>query len=243
MEKLMVDQRKEEGALHAVLDRIQSASRSATPRANGDDVNPGEVKMMLVPETQLLQLVQERERALSLLKSFRDEGNAVIYRMYNVIKQKEKKNVELLATLETLQKSNERLRQIQRQVTNMTGSTSPYHQLNHNEISEHCKRCVEKEKIIEGQRKLVSELDELLRNADTTLLAMKGRAEAAEQQLREVLQERKAASPQSIVYVKEGEVPESAVGQMERIALSSRGTPRTRRCAPCCSDYTSRTAR
>ena len=168
IEALVQKQREDEAEMvHAIaaLDEQSQVHQSQHLPSSPDSV----ASFHTVSRRAYEQVLMERNAAFAALREFKEKGNAIVHRLYDTVKLQQEQSLELVATVEALKKANKRLKEA---VSNGGGGASASLT-----VSEPMAELQQK---VATQRRVIEQMDQLMQNADSMLLAMRARVEAAE---------------------------------------------------------------
>lgn len=132
------------------------------------------------------RILDERQTAFVALRQLKEKGNAIVQKLYHTIKTQQEHTLELAATVEALKRSNARLRSAPptpRPATPAHGGGAEDDATNDRHTAEDCDgtTVAELQRKVAKQRRVIDEMDKLMQSADSMLVAMRCRVEAAEQ--------------------------------------------------------------
>jgi hypothetical protein len=175
MQSLADRHKKEESELQNLMKRLlvvrsnpQQEYQSSPPRRPSDDELQ---QAKQVEQSQLQVAVEERDKAIAMLRLFREEGNSVMQRMHQSLRNAHEQHEELMLKVEKLTIENARMRYIVREVKyfaeDLREEEEPIANGNKNE------RVVPSQRDILVAKETISKLDELLQEADAVITSLR----------------------------------------------------------------------
>lgn len=215
MEALAVRHKKEEVELQSIMKRIltNETKHTASPpvgsnSAVSNSLAPAE-EIASSMRAEVRQITEERDRAIAMLCLFREEGNAVMQRMHQSLRQAHEQHEAVVAKLDKTAMENARLRYIVREVRfhasqqltelhsadDLDAVTSATKDCAQDSDDDSDKHLLLRERLSFAKH-TISKLDDLLQEADAVIVNLRAHNEELLRQNESLRQRERARHPE-----------------------------------------------